>query len=55
MKGGGQGTRDARERKKDSGEEEFTEGRGRCAGPTGTTARREQKSKEEGRRGEVEF
>jgi len=43
--------RDAKEREKDSSEEEFTERRGSCAGPTGT-AQREQKSKEEGRRGE---
>lgn len=35
----------------DSGEEEFTEGRGRYTGPTGTTARREQRSEEEDRRG----
>lgn len=31
-------------------EEEFIERRGRCAGPTGTTAWREQKSKEESRK-----
>lgn len=46
---GNRGPRDAKEREKDSSEEEFTERRGSCAGPTGT-AWREQKSKEEGRR-----
>lgn len=40
-----------RESERAACEEEFIERRGRCAGPTGTTAWREQKSKEEGRRG----
>lgn len=45
------------EREKNSGEEEFTEERGRCAGPTGTARRRggsrRVRRKVEG--GEVEF
>lgn len=49
---GGPGYERARERH--SGEEEFTERRGRCAGPTGTTVRRERRSEEEGWEG-VEF
>lgn len=40
-----------REREEDSSEKEFMEGRGSRAGPTGTTTWREQKNKEEGRRG----
>lgn len=38
-----------RESERTAGEKEFIERRGRCAGPTGTTARRE--TEEEGRRG----